>query len=162
MILSLRQRHRQMVFALAVLLPFTFIVGIAARKPAPVMASLPRELTITQTGFAVTEWERADLFTKFPMKIRLRRDGTDSSRFAIQFAAPKDFVKPDLIAYWAFGNAATIEKLPDEAILLGTFNSTTALPLPAEIKPGDGRLVLYSLADQAIVEVSKPVTLLKQ
>ena len=40
--------------------------------------------------------------------------------------------------------------------------SSVTLPLPVSIRPGSGVLVLYSLADQVIVEVSKPVTLLKQ
>jgi len=49
--------------------------------------------------------------------------------------------------------------LPDNARLLGVFNSSVALSLPPDAGPGSGVLVLYGLADQEIVGVSKPFAL---
>ena len=161
MIRPLRQRHRRMVIVLGVLLPVAFAVGIAARKPVPGMISLPKELVASPQQFPVTEWERADLFTRTPIQVRLLRETAGTGRFAVEFSAAKDFVKPDLIVYWIAGNPNIAETLPDNARLLGVFNSSVALSLPPEAALGSGVLVLYSLADQEIVEVSKPFALQK-
>ena len=161
MILSLRQRHRRMVIVLGVFLPVAFAVGIAARKPVPGMTSLPKELVASPQTFAVTEWERADLFTKTPIRVRLVRESAGTGRFAVEFSAAKNFVKPDLIVYWVAGGPNLTDTLPDNARLLGAFNSSVALPLSPDAGAGSGVLVLYSLADQKIVEVSKPFALQK-
>ena len=161
MIRPLRQRHRRMVIVLGVALPIAFVIGIAARKPVPGMISLPKELVASSQIFSVTEWERADLFTKTPMQVRLLRESAGAGRFAVEFTAAKDFVKPDLIVYWVAGNPNLTDKLPDNARLLGAFNSSLALSLSPDPRPGSGVLVLYSLADQEIVEVSKPFALQK-
>jgi hypothetical protein len=47
--------------------------------------------------------------------------------------------------------------LPGNAQLLGAFNSSSALVLPAEAATQTGVLILYSLADNEIVDVSKPI-----
>jgi len=161
MIRPLRQRHRLMIIVLGVFLPVAFAVGIAARKPVPGMTSLPKELVASPQTFAVTEWERADLFAKTPIQVWLLRESAGTGRFAVELSGAKDFVKPDLIVYWVAGNPNLTDTLPDNARLLGAFNSSVALPLSPDIAPGSGVLVLYSLADQEIVEVSKPFALQK-
>ncbi|MSU57238.1 MAG: hypothetical protein EXS35_03485 [Pedosphaera sp.] len=161
MIRPLRQRHRRVVIVLGVILPIAFAVGIAARKPVPGMTSLPKELVASPQTFAVTEWERTDLFAKTPIQVRLFRESVGGGRFAVEFSAAKDFVKPDLIVYWIAGNPNITETLPDNARLLGAFNSSVALPLSPDAASASGVLVLYSLADQKIVEVSKPFALQK-
>jgi hypothetical protein len=148
-----------MVIALGILLPVAFVAGIAARKTVPVMASLPGELTVAPQKFAVSEWQRDDLFPKTPIQVRLLRESAGSGRFAVAFSAPKDFVKPDVIVYWASGNPALTDELPEDAVLLGAFNPSVPLPFPPNVASGGGVLVLYSLADQDIIEVSKPFTL---
>ena len=70
--------------------------------------------------------------------------------------AAGDFVKPDLIVYWAAGNSSPADKLREDATLLGSF-SAGALPLPAESASMEGRLILFSLADNKVVDVSRPV-----
>jgi hypothetical protein len=158
MIRPLRQRHRRLVVVLGVFLPVALAVGIAARKPVPGMTSLPKELVASPREFAATEWERADLFTKTPIQVRLLRESTGAGRFAVAFSAAKDFVKPDLIVYWVAGisNITDTDTLPENSRLLGVFNSSVALALPSDAAPGSGALVLYSLAVQEIVDVSKP------
>src|SRR6266436_5958076 len=161
MIRPLRKRHRRMVIVLGVLLPVAFAVGIAARKPLPGMTSLPKELVGSPQKFAVTQWERADLFTKAPIQVRLLRESAGAGHLAVEFSAAKDFVKPDLIVYWVTGSQNITDTLPENARLLGTFSSSVALWLSPDAAPGSGGLVLYSLADQEIVEVSKPFALQK-
>ncbi len=159
MIRPLRQRHRRMVIVLGVFLPIPFLIGIAARKSVPGMTSLPQELVASPQKFAVTEWERADLFTKTPIQVRLLRESAGAGHFAVEFSAARDFVKPDLIVFWVAGSPNVTDTLPDNARLLGVFNSSVALSLPPDAGPDSGVLVLYSLADQEIVGVSKPFAL---
>ena len=150
-----------MFIVLGVFLPVAFAVGIAARKPVPGMTSLPKELVASPQQFTVTAWERTDLFTKTPIQVRLLRERANAGRFAVEFSAAKDFVKPDLIVYWVAGSPKITDTLPDNARLLGAFNSSVALSLSPDAGAGSGVLVLYSLADQEVVEVSKPFALQK-
>ena len=159
MIRPLRERHRRMVIVLGVFLPVAFAVGIAARKPVPGMTSLPKELAASSQKFAVTEWERADLFTKSPIQVRLLRENAGAGHFAVEFSAAKDFLKPDLIVYWVAVGTRITNTIPDHAFLLGSFNSSAALPLPLEAGSASGVLVLYSLADHVIVEISKSLAI---
>jgi hypothetical protein len=161
MIHSLRQRHRRMIIVVGVFLPLAFALGIAARKPVPSMNALPGQLVAAPPTFTATEWERADLFMKAPIPVRLLREHTNVGRFAVTFSAAKDFVKPDLLVYWVAGNPNFADTLPANAQLLGAFDSFTALALPAEAALQSGVLVLYSLADNEIVEVSKPLAISK-
>jgi len=158
MIHSLRQRHRRIVLVLGVFLPIAFVMGVAARKPAPTVAKLPAALTATSQQFEAVEWKRADLFAKTPIEVHLLREQKSSGRFGIKFSAAQDFVKPDLIVYWVAGNPDMTDTLPDNAILLGSFSSAT-LPLPDEVAKSNGEFVLFSLADNQIVDVSQPVSL---
>jgi hypothetical protein len=141
---------------LGVFLPVAFAAGIAARRPVPGMTSLPKELGASREKVAATEWERADLFAKTPIQVRLLREGAGPGHFALEFSAAKDFVKPDLIVYWVSGSPKITDTLPQNARLLGAFNPSLALPLPAEAETTVGTLVLYSLANHELVEASKP------
>ncbi len=149
------------MIALGVFLPIAFALGIAARKPVPSMDSLPANLLALPQKFAATEWERADLFLKSPIRVRLLRKESSLGRFVLQFSAPKDFVKPDLMVYWVADDAAITEALPHAAQLLGVFDISSSLVLPADFKNQTGRLVLYSLANNEVVEVSQPFPLPK-
>jgi hypothetical protein len=86
----------------------------------------------------------------------LLRESGGTDRLAVELFAAKDFVKPDLLVYWARGKAAVADALPEDAILLGTFSSS-AFRLPQEATQAEGFLVLYSLADNEIVDRSKPI-----
>jgi hypothetical protein len=158
MILALRQRHRRMFAVIGILVPFAFAIGIAARKPVPSVATLPTGLKTSERQFSSTEWERGDLFTKSSIQVRLLRESAGVGQFAISFAAPKDFVRPDLIVYWVEGNPPIADTLPDSASLLGSFCSP-ALVLPTEASKANGVIVLYSMADNEIVDMSKPLSI---
>ena len=139
MIRRLRQRHRRMVIVLGAFLPVAFAVGIAERKSVPDMTSLPKELVTSRQKFAATEWERADLFTKTPIQVRLLRESAGAGHFAVEFSAAKDFVKPDLIVYWVAGSPNPVDQLPDNARLLGVFSPSPPLPLPQPATVGSDR-----------------------
>jgi len=152
MILPLRQRHRRMFAVLGLLLPLAFGFGIAARRTVP--PTLPSELSSWTQNFTATDYERGDLFGKSAVRVRLwREQGT--GRIAVGFSAAKDFLKPDLMAYWSAGHPRTSDTLPPEARLLGAFVAGP-LVLPPEASGTDGYLILFSLADREIVDVSKP------
>jgi hypothetical protein len=158
MIRPLRQRHRRLVIALGIFLPVAFAAGIAARKPTPVMAALPAALAPASPKFTALAWERPGLFAKAPMQVRLWREHKDAGQFALNLVAPQDFIKPDLLVYWIPANTSVTDALPANATLLGAF-AAPALPLPDEATKTNGSLILYSLADNEIVDVSKPVLL---
>jgi hypothetical protein len=153
MILSLRQRHRQMFAVLGVLLPLAFALGIAARRTVPQSGMLPPEISTWTQSFTATDDERGDLFDKSPVQVRLWREQV-TGRFAVGFSAAKDFLKPDLLAYWSATHPATNDALPVDARLLGAFVAGPLL-LPAEASNTNGFLILFSLANQEIVDVSK-------
>ena len=154
MILCLRQRHRRMFAVIGVLLPLLFVLGITARRAVPQLETLPPGLTSQTVTFTATDYERGDLFAKSPVRVRLWRE-QGSGRLAVGFAAAKDFLKPDLMAYWSTARPAASDTLPPNASLLGAFVAGP-LPLPEEASVKDGSLILFSLANQEIVDVSKP------
>jgi len=156
MIRPLRQRHRHIVIAMGVVLPVVFTLGVAARKPAPTVTSFPGEAPNSHLGSPTAVWERSDLFAKTAIQIQLLRDNNNGSRFLLKLSAARDFVKPDLIVYWVAENAKSVDSLPDSALLLGSFHSAS-LALPAEATVHPGVLVLYSLANGEIVDVSRPL-----
>jgi hypothetical protein len=118
---------------------------------------LPDGLSATTRKFPVSEWERTGLFAKSPIQVRLLRENPNHGSLAVAFSAARDyFIKPDLMVYWVAGDPPVNDRLPDQAKLLGGFDSGD-LPLPAEAAATNGVLVLYSLADHEIVEVSRPV-----
>jgi hypothetical protein len=155
MILLLRHRHRQVFAVLGVLLPLLLATGIAARRKSPQLETLPPELSPQTTTFTATEYERDDLFGESPVQVRLWRE-QETGRLAAGFGAPKNFPKPDLMAYWSAAQPPAGKTLPAEARLLGAFIAGP-LALPAEASTTGGCLILFSLANQEIVAVSKPV-----
>jgi len=153
MILYLRQRHGHVFTILGVLLPLAFVFGIAARCTVPPVATLPMELAATQS-FVATAEELDGVFEQSPVRIRLwREQGTE--RFAVGFTAANDFLIPDLLVYWSAARVTTNDTLPADAMLLGAFGAGPLL-LPAEASASDGILILFSLANQEIEDVSKP------
>jgi hypothetical protein len=162
MILKLRQRHRRMMLLLGVLLPIAFVVGIAARKPVPDMKTLPAGLAESAQKYPVVKWdEYANFFDKVPMNAQLRREQADAGGFALVLSTRADFVKPDVLVYWIAGEGKVADKLPENATLLGAFDSPVTLPLPGSVAAGKGRLLLYSLATQQVLDVSRPFAMEK-
>lgn len=157
MIRSLRQSDRQMVIALGILLPGAFAVGIVARKPAPLVSEFPAALAAAPHLFENIEWRRVDLFKNSPIKVSLLCEHRGAGAFAFAFSAAEDFAQPDLLVYWISGTSNFTNALPENAQLLGIFNSLSDVVLPLKAATQTGVLLLYSLADNKIVDVSKPI-----
>ncbi len=155
MTLRLRQRHRLAWAILGLALPLGFAVGVVWRPTFPQqLAAVPEPATETQL-FTATDYERGDWFGKAPVRVRLwREQGT--ARLAIGLAADKDFVKPDLLVYWSAVQIPESGALPGNAKLLGAF-AAGPLVLPPEASTANGRVILFSLANQEIVDVSQPI-----
>jgi hypothetical protein len=158
MIRSLRHRHRRQVLVLGIVLPVAFVFGILARKPVPAPAELPPELTPAPLPLGNLVWNRDHLFPKAPVSTRLWEQRNHSSSFAVDFSAPASFIKPDLMVYWLDKNSDLHDGLPTNAILLGVFGAA-ALPIPDHSANWGGELVLYSLADGEVIDVSQPIQL---
>ena len=154
MILPLRQRHRRMMIVLAMIIPATFVLGIALRRDMPARTT-PRLLADLQ-GSETEVWNRSDVFSKIPVRVRLLR-GPMSSFYTVDFSAGRAFAKPDLLVYWVAADACVTNVLPDSARLLGTFRPSLPLQLPQETNQAGGLMVMYSLADQEVVDVSQPI-----
>lgn len=159
MIRSLRQRHRRIFTALAVILPAAFALGVAGRKPVPAVTSLSAALAPATNAFAATIWARNDLFSKNSIRAVLLRERSDAGRYAIQLFAPANFAKPDLLIYWIAASSELKERIPDDAMLIGAFNPASPLQLSDATVLRQGKLVLYSLADGEIVDASKPFSI---
>lgn len=156
MIRPLRQLHRRTFAVLGIALPVAFAISIAARKPVPSVANLPAELNSSSKKLAETVWEREDLFARVVVRVQLSRGAAGVGGYAVSLSASLDFVKPDLIVYWVPGNPNVSDTVPENAQLLGSF-SASGLKLPSESATGIGSLILFSLANQEIVDVSKPM-----
>lgn len=152
MIRPLRIRHRRIFTMLGLLLPVAFGLGIAARKPVPQMNLGSFALNLSGASSAHLLWERSDLFTNAPVLVRLSHaDGEP----IMNCTATADFVKPDLLVYWSSHRTPISDSLPGDAVLLGGF-STPNLRLPHDAVNRAGTLMLFSLADNELVAVSKP------
>lgn len=156
MILPLRRRHRRMFAVIGILLPVAFIAGIAARKPIPT-STVPETISAQPEAFTKLVWDRSDLFPKTTVRAQLLRDEGNLNRLAVILAASREFAKPDVLVYWVPAETNVRDTIPDEAVLLGAFRPNQPLPLPSNDSKQPGLLILYSLADQEIVEVSKQV-----
>ncbi len=156
MIHPLRQWHRRQILALGVILPVGLVWGLVGRRPVPAVTALPAALPPASLTVGSLAWQSKPLFwAKIPVMIRAWHSATGTDVSAVSFSAPADFIKPDLMVYWVSGAADRTETLPTNAILLGAFGSVP-LPLPDEVAHAPGSLVLYSLADGEVVDVSKP------
>jgi hypothetical protein len=156
MIRSLRQRHRILVLTLSVFLPAVFVLGIALRRSVPLLASLPSGLSPQPARTYQSLWVREDLWEKKQLVTRLLSDPI-TSNLALEVTATTPVVLPDVLLYWVPGISKVDDSLPSDAVLLGAWMPEPANPLaiPQPAKASQGRLILYSLADHEIVNVSK-------
>ena len=157
MILPLRKRHRAMVLALGTFLPAVFIFGITSRHSVPLLPTWPSNLRTQLAQAYEAVWMREDLWEKSQLRTRLLTDSAQST-LELEVTAPEPVIKPDMLLYWVAGNPEINESLPKDSVLLGAWMQDPAntLPVPQVAKASQGRLILYSLADHEIVNVSKP------
>ena len=152
MIRPLRRRHRAVVCALGILLPGALAIGVASRQAA-------RVAPIRSWGGEKAEqqlWTKGDLWPDKAITTSLHRTGDGA--IAVQCSVTK-LAKPDVLMYWIPNTQAIGEALPESARLLGAFASGSLLPVPGDIAGQSGQFLLYSLADQEIVALSKLLSL---
>jgi hypothetical protein len=87
--------------------------------------------------------------------VQVLRVVSNSGRIALNMSAPRNFVKADLLVYWVPAESQFKDTIPDNAVLLGSFVPGQPLHIPPGEAETPGTLVLYSLADQEIVAISK-------
>lgn len=155
MILSLRQRHRQVFAVLGILLPVAMVGGIAARKSILTVAELPPVIAKPLAGTGVA-WERRDVFEKLPVVVSLATNA--QADVSLRLEATADFARPDVMVYWSAAKIAPTDTLSADAILLGAF-AANELRVPTSAMAARGHLILFSLADQEIVAVSRAIQL---
>src|SRR5262245_39140425 len=160
MIRPLRQRHRAMVVALGAFLPAAFIFGIASRHSVPLLPALPSNLPHQPAEAYEAMWMREDLWEKSQLRTRLLTDSARST-LELEVTAQEPVIKPDMLLYWIAGNPEINESLPNDTVLLGAWMQDPVKPLtvPAAARNSQGRLLLYSLADHQIVNITKSFTL---
>jgi hypothetical protein len=154
----LRQRHRWVFCMLGALLPVAFAVGLTARKPVPVAATVPLGLASQANDFGGVVWTKADIWPGQRIITRLRRDAAGTLAVELIF---RDLAKPDVLVYWSPDTSTAGEGLPENARLLGGLSNGAPLPIPADVRGKPGCFVLYSLADHEVVATSKSVVVEK-
>jgi len=157
MIRPLRQRHRVMVLSLAMTLPAAFVLGIAMRNEVPTApAGALGQLAESRSQNVL--WTRNDLWEQKPIQTSLLSIGPGSGQLAVELNPAGRIVRPDLLVYWVPAETKIRNSLPDNALLLGSFEQSVPTPLTLHELKGKqtGVLVLYSLADQEIIATSKP------
>ena len=162
MIRPLRQRHRVMIFALSVVVPAAFALGIATRKAVPDLTVASPSLS-AEIPHQQELWSRDDLWEKKSIRTRILNHGAGIGQFAVELTSKDQIVRADVLVYWLPGQRKIEDVPPDDAILLGSFNPSTPIPLTLPQQAGNnaGRLLLYSLGDHEIVAVSKAFTAAK-
>ncbi|MCL4789706.1 MAG: hypothetical protein KJ070_23480 [Verrucomicrobia bacterium] len=115
------------------------------------MAILPNGLS--QSPSRSSEMVR-DFLGTYPLGVRLFRDAESQAAWSVQIIARFPPVGPDLLVYWIPATQTLSRNLPDDARLLGAFVPEMAFALPPESVSNRGRLLLYSLANQEVLEAS--------
>ena len=140
MIRPLRQRHRLMVFAATAVVPLAFAWGLATRKEVPASsAAEPARPAATEVQSEL--WRKDGLWGKHTLQTRLLRMGSGAGQVAIELVSPSQIIRPDVLVYWVPGTGNLDERPPQDAFLLGSFESANPRPLllPADLLiPGTG------------------------
>ncbi len=146
-----------MIIVLGILLPIAFVSGLVARKPMPEVSSLPAGWVDRKPSPEPVLWTRNDLW---PTRLDtvLLGDPAHPDSPAVKLLAKEEIAQPDLLIYWSSTAPAGGDALPTNSFLLGAWDQNDPVPLtlPAVADGQTGVLILYSLADNKIVQVSKP------
>ena len=149
MIHELRRRHRLWTSALALLLPLGLILGLLSRTPPAIQEDVPQAVLPALADEGRLVWEREDLWSKAEITTRLR---SSASGAAVELAPRVDLRLPDVLVYWSLADSDG--SLPDDAHLIGRLDGTRPgrFALPPAAGAGRGRLYLYSLGHQELVD----------
>ncbi len=153
----LRSRHRRLMTLLAIGVPVALIAALLARPTMPVMERLP-DLGGSSTDHGDTRVIAAENVSIDAALMRFELLLTSSAplRYAVGISpqAGEAVRAADVLVYWT--DAPPADAVPAGAQLLGTLGGTQSrrFALPAAARPGNGRLVFYSLGQQRLIEES--------
>ena len=152
MIAGLRRRHRIWIGLLALVVPAGFLLGVLGREEPRVLDALPATLLGLDGGTARTIWEHEDLFGTVPVTVSLLSTPGTTGRL-LELSPRSDPRRPDVLVYWAPASAPA-DQLAEGAYLLGRLAGTRAqhFALPPEASAESGRLYLYSLGHQELLD----------
>lgn len=136
MIRPLRDWHRRIVFALAGVLPLTFVAGLLARK-----APAARNSSVVWTAGSAIRWKSAAPIRLGTADVRARR--SEDGKW-LEFLGGGELLEPDVLVY-SSASALAGNTLPPDARLLGSFAARRMRTDAA------GHVVIYSLAHQNII-----------
>ena len=151
MIHSLRKRHRRASMVLAVLVPGLFAIGLGMRTEWPDAMKIGTGPRSAQVGGIDDLWSTDGARTTLVQV----RDG--SRRIVIEGPDPFVAIIADPLLYWAVEERDFGDSLPEGAVFLGPFDSSSGVILSStpDVTEASGRLIVYSLARQEIVAVSR-------
>jgi hypothetical protein len=137
---------------MAACVPLGLVVGLASRRAVPTLPSLPPGLVgdVGEPVGSVRRWTAR----VGDVALELAAWGVGSERF-VEIAPEADLERPDVLVYLTLGGAATGERVPEDALLLGTLAGATTrrFALPPAAADG-GKLLFYSLAHQRALGVA--------
>lgn len=157
MILSLRRRHRVMMFSLAFILPIAFVASLIVRQPIPATPDLP----VSSTPLSSEDWqlrfEKDDLWPDLPITTRLYANHQSDTLLALELQPRENLKTPDVLVYCHPAFSTNSAQLPESAQLLGTLAGTEKrwFILPAAMSEQETPIILYSLAHQKIIAATK-------
>ncbi len=153
MIQRLRQRHRNIIVILIVILPALFLAALATRSSGPAAHEIPPFLVNETPAFPRVLFEKNNLWPGHNLLTRVCADQTPPQRLVLELQPRQTFSKPDILVYWHEPVTASGNQLPENAYLLGALVGKHlrrfVLPEPARLV--EGQLVLYSLAHHQIL-----------
>lgn len=146
MIRPLRSAHRVVFLLAAFVLPALLVAGLRARRPPPLVAAAPLP-TATPMGPPLT-WKTAG----GTAILTLIQPRAGAGGFEIELSPATAFRGPDLLLYWTSRNPP-IDDVAQSDILLGEVSGQPVrrFQLPPDVRPGQGSLLLFSLAHHEVV-----------
>lgn len=166
MIRSLRKRHQKYAVVL-VILPLSVLgIGLAVRPAETGLTQLPSKLIGPDIESLTTVRPLGKPWLNLPVEAHLCQ--TPNGQLGLKLSIIDELLKPDLLVYWIPESSNQTpdireeSRLPSNSVFLGSFAQTAPsfLPIP-ESAQTTGRLILYSLPYQEIVDQSKSLSLVE-
>jgi hypothetical protein len=129
---------------------------VAKQKTLPGMASLPAGLVKNRPVSGSPVLLKTCSFVRTSASAKLFNH-PNGEGLTVQISTGNEPLEPDVLVYWVPGGPSGLDKIPAGAFLLGELRSQP-LALPIGKRPA-GVLLLYSLADGEVIDVSNPISL---
>ena len=150
---KLRQRHRLMITACALLAVGVVAAALVARTSIPTNTTLPLSGRNILPGDAVLLAEEPLTLDATALKVGVFRTASGRDDLAVRLTPLAGEAVPgaDVLVYWHAENEAA-QRLPPDATLLGTLAGGQARTFALPPNTHSGVLLFYSLATQTLYE----------